>query len=711
MVAANEAEHCALKAAEGPLSVLVSTLDLSVRAANVLKNANIVYLGDLACLTEADLMGFQNCGRKSVTELRNVLAAHGLRLGSLQKWTPETPGETERPRNLHDYNELIQAKFFLRISDLRLSVRAKNVLVAADISYVGELVQKTADQVVRLPGCGRNSVAEMEGRLGAIGLSFGIEIADWSRRIAQSAYDEDWTTLETAQLEAQRTVVPEFRASCLEEELLGLVSSITEGRNAEMVVKLFGWSGAGRRTLESVGQEYGLTRERVRQIAARTIRKIRSNKVDMPWVSRAVNALRQAGPHAPKELAKVLRKARISRRDFDPSGLEAACDELGVKFGLECRTIGGDFVYGKEAALDRMHGVFKLCKRLTAARGCANFEAMCDELGVPNGERAALRYSISRSASNVWLDDDRRWLFSTATTRNRLSNIVSKVLFVCPIIHLGELRRAAAKSRRLQSVPPGKVLARFLDMSGLARVSGDDVIALRPFEGAIEPGSAEDTMLRILKTHGPILRWDRFQELCIAAGMNATTAGIYMSISPIVTRLVRGVYALVGSKVEPGIAEEIAAEVARLRRRADSGWTSRSTLWCAVQINRNTLTSGATNLPSFVTSMVEGKEWQIRIDGKPFGTVLKARNKFVWSLTKPLERLGAEPGDMCLLDFNLRGHTVDVMVGGEDLVDAWESGDIDLIEQANPENRELDLDEKEEELTGEISAKSETIAR
>ena len=94
--------------------------------------------------------------------------------------------------------------------------------------------------------------------------------------------------------------------------------------------------------------------------------------------------------------------------------------------------------------------------------------------------------------------------------------------------------------------------------------------------------------------------------------------------------------------------------------------------------------------------MVEGKEWQIRIDGKPFGT-LKARNNFVWSLAKALERLGAEPGDMCILDFNLGGRTVDVMVGGEDLVDAWESGDIDLMENEPPEPVEGEIDEKEED--------------
>ncbi len=692
-----ELEHGVLEAVGGPLAIPVSTLALSVRASNVLKNANIVYLGDLVTWTEAGLMGLQNCGRKSVAELREVLTVHGLRFGSSQASVTPPLGEAAPSKNLRDYDGQTQAKFFLRVSDLRLSVRASNVLVAAHISYVGELVRRTAAQIGKLQSCGKHSVAEIESRLAAIGLSFGTEIADWDRKVAQTAYDEPSAALEAAQVEAQRTVVPEIQASSLEEELSGVVSAVIDGRNAEMVVKLLGWSGAGRRTLESVGQEYGITRERVRQIAAKTTNKIRANKIDFPWLTRAVNAARQVGPLTPKELAKLLRKARISRTDFDPSGLEAACEELGIEFGLERRTISGQLVYGKEPGLARLHGLFRLCKRLTAARGCANFDAMCDELGVPEGERDGVRYMISKSGANIWLDDERRWLFSKATTRNRLSNVVSKALFVCPTIHLGELRRAAAKSRRLQSVPPTKVLAKFLDANGLAHVSGDEVVAQQTFADAIEPGSAEDTFLRVFKTHGPVLRWDRLQELCIAAGMNPTTAGIYMSISPILTRVVRGVYALVGSKIEPGVVEEIAAEISRSRRRADSGWTSRGTLWCAIQINRSMLTSGAVHLPAFATSMVEGKEWEIRIDGKAFGTVLKARNNFVWSLAKPLERLGAEPGDMCILDFNLGGRTVDVTVGGEDLVDAWESGDIDLMENETPEPVEGEIEEKEED--------------
>ena len=384
----SELEPGVTEVADRPLSIPLSTLALSVRTSNVLKNANIIYLSDLVSWTEDGLMGLQNCGRKSVAELREVLALHGLRFGN--------PGTTAPPQNLCDCDEFTQAKFFLRVSDLRLSARASNVLVVAHISYVGELVQKTAAQLVELEGCGKNSVAEIKQRLAAIGLSLGTEIADWDRKTARAAYGEMNAFLEAAQLEAQRTAVPEFQASCLEEELCGVVSAVikglNKGRNAELVAKFLGWSGGGRRTLDSVGQEYGITRERVRQIVARTIKKLRANKIEMPFLTRAVNASGQVGPLTPKELAKLLRKARISRTDFEPSGIESACEELRIRFGLELRIIDGQRFYGKKTALVRLHDLFRLCKRLTAARGCVNFDAMCDELGVPEAERGGARF-------------------------------------------------------------------------------------------------------------------------------------------------------------------------------------------------------------------------------------------------------------------------------------------------------------------------------
>jgi DNA-directed RNA polymerase subunit alpha len=68
----------------------VDELELSVRSANCLKNDNIVYIGDLIQKTEAEMLRTPNFGRKSLNEIKEVLASMGLHLGmEVPAWPPE----------------------------------------------------------------------------------------------------------------------------------------------------------------------------------------------------------------------------------------------------------------------------------------------------------------------------------------------------------------------------------------------------------------------------------------------------------------------------------------------------------------------------------------------------------------------------------------------------------------------------------------------
>ncbi|WP_323722406.1 DNA-directed RNA polymerase subunit alpha [Candidatus Fokinia crypta] len=72
------------------LFTLVSNLQLSVRSHNCLSHANIRYIGDLVIKKEADLLKMTNFGKKSLSEIKNVLRHLGLDLGmSISGWPPE----------------------------------------------------------------------------------------------------------------------------------------------------------------------------------------------------------------------------------------------------------------------------------------------------------------------------------------------------------------------------------------------------------------------------------------------------------------------------------------------------------------------------------------------------------------------------------------------------------------------------------------------
>ena len=69
----------------------VDDLELTVRSANCLKAESIYYIGDLIQRTEVELLKTPNLGKKSLTEIKDVLATKGLSLGMrLENWPPSS---------------------------------------------------------------------------------------------------------------------------------------------------------------------------------------------------------------------------------------------------------------------------------------------------------------------------------------------------------------------------------------------------------------------------------------------------------------------------------------------------------------------------------------------------------------------------------------------------------------------------------------------
>jgi DNA-directed RNA polymerase subunit alpha len=79
----------------------VDELELSVRSMNCLQNANIKLIGDLVQKTESEMLKTKNFGRKSLKEIKDVLAEMGLTLGmKLDSWPPkDVPAVTAAPAN------------------------------------------------------------------------------------------------------------------------------------------------------------------------------------------------------------------------------------------------------------------------------------------------------------------------------------------------------------------------------------------------------------------------------------------------------------------------------------------------------------------------------------------------------------------------------------------------------------------------------------
>jgi DNA-directed RNA polymerase subunit alpha len=148
------------------LSVPVTDFELSVRSRNCLQRMGIMSLGDLARTTEHELLSSKNFGETSLVEIREILAAKGLRLGELAHEKRQTAPVAE-PEHLSDDERAMHDR---PISDLNLSVRARKCMVRLGINSLGELLRRTGDELLECKNFGVTSLNEVREKLTPMGL-------------------------------------------------------------------------------------------------------------------------------------------------------------------------------------------------------------------------------------------------------------------------------------------------------------------------------------------------------------------------------------------------------------------------------------------------------------------------------------------------------------------------------------------------------------
>jgi hypothetical protein len=566
----------------------------------------------------------------------------------------------------------------VRLDTFPISVRAQNVVIQGRLQYLGELAQLTKKDLRQIKSCGANTVNELSALLESQNLSLGLLIPDWSRKraadlsksmsseIARKARERSGQLL--AQVGAQPT--------CLEEELRRIVEILDTGRNIPLLLSLWGWNGSEPRVLDSVGKEHGLTRERVRQIAARAIKRIKSHKFDTPYLNSAIQQLKKEIPAIDSSLADRLRDQAITRSSFSVWGIALAAELLGAYWGLTHIVVNGIKIVVAAGDQSKLARAFVALRRKTSELGCVNIQSLSSEIQMDETRADAVRRFLDASSAVDWLDETKEWMYLSNTTRNRLFNLCEKVLGVCPSIGIGELRRALGKSRRLAMAPPQRILAAFVSREGLGTIEGSKIIANPSMGRAPSPDSAEGKMLAVLDEFGPIMDGEDMAEKCISAGMNATTFYIYRMISPVVSALGKGVYCKVGSDVPPGVVEAILNRRRAIPRVSDHGWTPKGLLWFGTELSRMILTAGSIRLVSFVSDLVQG-EWTVKLpDGGAYGTVT-CRESFIWTFRKPFNVLGAEPSDLVVFEFDIKARTVLVRVGGPGLFETIQESEED----------------------------------
>lgn len=658
----------------------------SVRAMNCLKREGVTTVEELASFSAEAILKWHNAGTKTVAEYRAFLKRLGLGLkgeASFGEVDMALLAERSPPRtdpkliSLNAAPPEIRRTLVTQLDMLPFSTRARNALLSAGVSYVGELAQMRSKDLLAMKSSGRKTVKELEDWLSAHGLTFGMKIPDWSEADAGAIRNELNEEMEAAVREADRSLLASLGSEPdhLEPELQRVAKALErEPRNVDLLIDLWGWNGEPPKTLEAVGTKHGLTRERVRQIEARALKTLKRHKFDLPILSAAVGKLRRSVPDFHDALAQRIQDSGVAFTNFSPASICLAAEILNIKCPLEAFNIGDIQAFATKGMAAQFDRVRRLIRKKTSEQGCTSLQALAAELKIDSSELAQMVRLLASTGKVEWLDETQQWLYAPASLRNRLHNVCAKVLGVVKRVNLTELRRAVSKSRRLAMCPPQRVLAAFISHRGLADVRDGFAYPVAGAGLALPEGSVEAHMLAVIKKYGPVMDGEEFAERCIAEGINATSFYVYRVGSPVISALGRNVYCAVGADVPPGAVEAIIARRRTTPLVGEHGWTTKGRLWFGRELTRLVLVAGSIRMPSFVAELVQG-EWKVILpDGAEFGHVT-GRDVFIWSFRKPFSVLGAEPADFATFEFDLKRREVHVKVGGPDLFEAIQEPD------------------------------------
>jgi DNA-directed RNA polymerase subunit alpha len=149
------------------LETPISDFELSVRSRNCLKKMNIITLGDLLNISEAELLSYKNFGETSLREIKALLDTKGLHLGmALEEKLSAT--EISDMGSAEDKDEQLLGK---PIDDLQLSVRSRKCLQKLDIRTLDDVTRKTEAELLGCKNFGVTSLNEIKKAIGSLGLS------------------------------------------------------------------------------------------------------------------------------------------------------------------------------------------------------------------------------------------------------------------------------------------------------------------------------------------------------------------------------------------------------------------------------------------------------------------------------------------------------------------------------------------------------------
>ena len=638
---------------------------LSVRAAGVLRRLGIKTAEDLAQLSEDTLRRTPNCGAKTVNEILTWGASAGL---ALSPDVAAPSGSSKASRSNSEISSVAEmpVELLLKVSNFRLSVRARQALEMQGIQRVGDLVILNGSDLLDSKNCGRKTLSELKAAISSLGLTMEMQVPVWDTIDADELAKQHSAALTLIRKRIRKQLYAVDSSAGLEAEVISAITAVVKANDQPKVELWLGLDQRSPPTLQSVGEAAGVTRERIRQIVSRAQSRLQAASLEMRRLRAAIKCLEEAVILSDHAVVQLLNNEGLANGRVSVRGLLRAADLFGVANELSQERVGESEFVGLSRGRAVLKAVRRAGRRAVEKWGCSTIDEVAAE--ADSSQKHVVTPELVRDVMVTqpgfrWLDQDSGWFWLKDMPRNRLLNKVDKILATSPQIDLAALREGIARHYRMDGFsPPTRVLRTLCNqLEDCEVVGGEIIVDKRPRLPAKELSEHEQTMLAVFREYGPVLSYADTRQHCIDAGLNATTASIYIGNSPVLRRLTAGVYTVIGAAVSPGEVEAVSKTIMRSRRTRvsqDYGWEpDGSAVWATYKISEGMLRSGVVAVPAGIKKYITADGYDLYgRDGAKVGRIGMGDSS-MWGFLPFFRRRGGDVGDYIRVTVNLSAGT------------------------------------------------------
>jgi len=553
------------------LSKRIVEIEFSVRTLNSLKNENIIYLGDLVSFAEGQLKKFRNMGMVSIIEIKEKLAEKNLELGmNLPNWPPDNINESLNQRSFE--KKKVKEKIILEsvlelikeFDETTLSLRSKNALRNLGCYYIGDILFLKKEDLYKVNNLGYKSILEIEEYINSLNFKFEEEIEPWSKdiilnlreklhnKISTETKEELFKKDQFLEIELKRILNESIKISKKNEKI--------KSRIIDVLINRFGLDGSPAKTLETIGQKYNVTRERIRQNQENGLRKLKIISPITPILDKVFEELLKSLPVTETEFNKILKEKNLTKLEWDFKGLQDFYETFDTTLDFYITNLNNIKIITKSSNDNFFTLVLKNVNKRISNTGlfslsdCMNFK----DIYLNDIKKETVKKIIQTRPLFQWLDDKENY-FTYYSNRNRLSNLIAKTAVSSKTANIDNLFKNIKKNYRIhKNISFNKdVFTSFCKACFDCEIDDKNYInfkssksKLSDFKGydgnIIAPNEAK--MMKIFNDYGPILYIEDLKDFSKLQSIGSDSLTMMLQFSPIFYRIDKGFYTLSGKK-------------------------------------------------------------------------------------------------------------------------------------------------------------------